>query len=146
MFNSNDKLVKGGDLFKFKPGLSNNFIQRYVELSTNAFRYFENYYKSLKGVPIVCFRKKIIMKCIPYKVNKTSYLKPGSKVFKQGVEDKLFDNMFEIVLVEDYETNCHYKEFNDESNNVKTIQLGGRRMTIDAINDPKARRQTMVNT
>jgi hypothetical protein len=82
MFNSNDKLVKGGDLFKFKPGLSNNFIQRYVELSTNAFRYFENYYKSLKGVPIVCFRKKIIMKCIPYKVNKTSYLKPGSKVFK----------------------------------------------------------------
>jgi len=29
--------------------------------------------------------------------------------------------MFEIVLVEDYETNCHYKEFNDESNNVKTI-------------------------
>ena len=82
MFNANDKLVKGGDLFKFKPGLSNNFIQRYVELSTNAFRYFENYYKSLKGVPIVCFRKKIIMKCIPYKVNKTSYLKPGSKVFK----------------------------------------------------------------
>jgi hypothetical protein len=84
---------------KFKPGLTNNFIKRYVQISKKAFRYFENEYRSHNGKPIVCFRKDIILKCVPYHVNKSSYLKPGSTVFKEGVEDKLFNNMFEIILV-----------------------------------------------
>jgi hypothetical protein len=62
----------------------------------------------MKGKPIVCFRKKIIVKCVAYKINKVSYLKPGSEAYKKGFEDKLFDNMFEMVLIDDYENNCHY--------------------------------------
>ncbi len=47
---------------------------------------------------------------MPYKVNKASYLKPGSEAYKKGFEDKLFDNMFEMILVEDYENNSGYLE------------------------------------
>jgi hypothetical protein len=47
---------------------------------------------------------------VPYKVNKASYLKPGSEAYKKGFEDKLFDNMFEMILVDDYENNCGYLE------------------------------------
>ena len=46
---------------------------------------------------------------MPYKVNKNSYLKPGSAIAKSGKEDHLFDNMFEVVLNEDYEDNYDYR-------------------------------------
>ena len=46
---SNDLFITGkddmlfeGELMKFKPGLSANFISRYVQLSKRAFRYFRN--------------------------------------------------------------------------------------------------------
>ena len=47
-------------------------------------------------------------------------MKPGSKIAQSKKEDHLFDNMFEILLNEDYEENYNYrdlerakKEFND---------------------------------
>ena len=45
-----------------------------------------------------------MIKCAkPIKVNKNSYIKPGSHIAKTGEEDPLFDNMFEIILNEEYE-------------------------------------------
>lgn len=44
---------------------------------------------------------------LPYKVNKQSYLKPGARASKSVLEHKLFENLFEICLKEDYED--HYK-------------------------------------
>ena len=105
---------------KFKPGISQNFIPRYVQISQRAFRYFKNKYEAKTGKPIVAFRKRIIKSAAGINVNKNSYLKPGSKIAQSKKEDHLFDNMFEILLNEDYEENYNYrdlerakKEFND---------------------------------
>ena len=95
---------------KFKPGISQNFIPRYVQISQRAFRYFKNKYEAKAGKPIVAFRKKIIKSATGISVNKNSYLKPGSKIAQSKKEDHLFDNMFEILLNEDYEDNYDYRD------------------------------------
>ena len=87
-----------------------NFIPRFVQISQRAFRYFKNEQDAVKGKPIVAIRKKIIDVVKPYKVNKFSYLKPGSRIAKSGKEDHLFDCMFEIMLEEDYEDNYDYRK------------------------------------
>ena len=51
----------------------------------------------------------MIKAAVPIKVNKDSYIKPGSAIAKSGVEDHLFDNMFEILLHDDYEENYDYR-------------------------------------
>lgn len=40
---------------------------------------------------------------MPYHVEKSRYLKKGSKVFARGNENQLFANMFELKLKDDYE-------------------------------------------
>lgn len=95
---------------KFKPGLSANFISRYVQISQRAFRYFRNRYEAKTGRPIVAFRKKIIMAAKPYRINKGSYLKRGSRIAQSGTENALFDNMFEIELNEHYEDNFRFRD------------------------------------
>ena len=45
-FNDKDEKKMRGTLFKFKPGISANFLKRYVEVSQRAFRYFENKIRS----------------------------------------------------------------------------------------------------
>jgi hypothetical protein len=70
-------------------------------------------------MPIVAFRKTIILKATPYTVNKASYLKQGSRVFKSHKEDLLFENMFEIVLTEDYEDNWGYRNQERAISNLK---------------------------
>ena len=62
-----------------------------------------------QGKPIVGFRRKIIGQCKPYKVNKKSYLKPGSRITQSGTENELFDNMFEMELTEHYEKNYKFR-------------------------------------
>ena len=57
-----DNVVFEGLLYKFKPGLSSNFVQRYVQISERAFRYFKDKASSEKGKPLVAFRRKIIKK------------------------------------------------------------------------------------
>ena len=53
-----------GDLYRFKPGISKNFVTRYVQVSDHAFRYFKNIYTSMGGVgfakPIVAVPKAAI--------------------------------------------------------------------------------------
>jgi hypothetical protein len=44
----------------------------------------------------VAFRKKIIRKAVDYKVNKHSYVKPGSRIAGSKLENQLFENMFEV--------------------------------------------------
>lgn len=105
-----DDILLQGELMKFKPGISANFISRYVQISQRAFRYFRNQYDAHTGKPIVAFRKKIISEAVPYKVNKASYLKRGSQIAQSGKEDQLFNFMFEIKLNEHYEDNFHYRD------------------------------------
>ena len=90
-----------------------------MQISKRAFRYFKNENHSYRGMPIVAFRKKIILKATPYTVNKTSYLKQGSKVYKSHKEDLLFENMFEIILTEDYEDNAGYRDQERAISNLK---------------------------
>ena len=75
-----DDILYEGELMKFKPGFSQNFVSRYVQISLRAFRYFRNQYSAIKVEPIVAFRKRIIDAAVPYKINKASYLKPGSAI------------------------------------------------------------------
>ena len=37
-----DDILYEGELMKFKPGFSHNFVSRYVQISLRAFRYFRN--------------------------------------------------------------------------------------------------------
>lgn len=41
-----DDIIMQGELMKFKPGLSANFISRYVQISQRAFRYFRNRFEA----------------------------------------------------------------------------------------------------
>jgi hypothetical protein len=43
-FGKNDPILEQGDIYRFKPGIENNFISRWVQVSKNAFRYFRNQY------------------------------------------------------------------------------------------------------
>ena len=105
-----DDILFEGELYKFKPGLTVNFIPRYVQVSKRAFRYFKKKNDVYTGKPLVSIRKSVIQSALPYFVNKASYLKPGSAITKSHKEDVLFDNMFEIVLNQDYEDNYNYRE------------------------------------
>ena len=96
---------------KFKPGITLNFIPRYVQISRRAFRYFRNESECFSGKPLVSFRKRIIKSALPFEVDKNAYLKPGSSVAKSHKEDDLFDNMFEITLNQDYESAYQYRKF-----------------------------------
>ena len=55
-----DPVLVEGELMKFKPGLTVNFIPRYVQMSKRAFRYFKSKVDSVNGKPMVCFRKRLI--------------------------------------------------------------------------------------
>ena len=85
-----------GYLYKFKPGLSSNFIKRYVQISQRAFRYFKSEAAAKHGLPLVSFRKRILRECVDYKVNKGSYIKSGSRIAHNKLENRLMNNMFEI--------------------------------------------------
>ena len=58
----------------------------------------------------MAFRKNLIKSADSMTVNKGSYLKPGSKIAQSGLENALFDNMFELILHEDYEDNADYRQ------------------------------------
>jgi hypothetical protein len=47
---------------------------------------------------------------VTYKANKNSYLKKGSRAINNPLEHKLFENMFEMQLNEDYEDNCEMRD------------------------------------
>ena len=55
-------------------------------------------------------RKDVIKVAKPIKVNKDSYIKPGSAIAKSGAEDNLFNNMFEVILNDNYEENADYRD------------------------------------
>ena len=95
---------------KFKPGITSNFQARYVQISLRAFRSFRNRNEAKKNRPLFAFRKKIIESAKPYKINKASYLKPGSRIAQSGTEDNLFDHAFEIELNEHYEDNFMFRD------------------------------------
>jgi hypothetical protein len=49
---------------------------------------------------------------VPYNIeNVSSYLKPGARITKSHKEDALFQNMFEIILREDYEDHYLFRDY-----------------------------------
>ena len=106
-----DDILIEGKLFKFKPGISSNFVSRYVQLSTRAFRYFKDKKATIRFKPLVSFRRKIIKSVVWKKINKDSYLKPGARVSKSELEHQLFENTFEVLLAESYEDNYQLRHF-----------------------------------
>ena len=98
-----DDVLGAGAVYKFKPGIAKNFVTRYIQVSANAFRYFRTDRNWQHAKPICAIRKDTIKCAKPIKVNKNSYIKAGSHIAKTREEDPLFDNMFEIILNEDYE-------------------------------------------
>lgn len=58
-----DQILYEGTMYKFKPGLSTNFVERFVQVSQRAFRYYKDR-KSTK--PLVSFRKNIVKDCVWY--------------------------------------------------------------------------------
>lgn len=81
-----DDVLLEGYLYKFKPGLSTNFVQRYVQLSSCAFRYFKNEQASKTSVPLVSFRKRVLKHCTAIRINKESYIKRGSRLVDREFE------------------------------------------------------------
>ena len=93
-----DDIIYEGELMKFKPGLSANFVARHVQISRRAMRYFKDNLSAFSGKPIVTLRKNQIKAAVPIKINKESYIKKGSKIYQSKQEDVLFNNAFEIEL------------------------------------------------
>lgn len=82
-------------------------------MSTHAFRYFKNFYTSQgSGKPIVAVPNQAIIKIIPFnQLNKEAYTKTHCRNEKdRDLEKRLFDNMFEIVLDQDYEKIFRFRE------------------------------------
>ena len=125
-----------------------NFVSRYVQISHRAFRYFRNQYEASRGKPIVAFRKNIISAAKPYKVNKASYLKRGSKIAQSGEEDLLFDQMFEIELNENYEDNYDFRNIERAEKEAKDREIFRNRSSFNAkgTNRSKSSSLVQVNT
>ena len=45
----NDPVIIEREVMKFKPGISQNYISRWVQITKKAFRYYWNYYHSASG-------------------------------------------------------------------------------------------------
>lgn len=105
-----DDIIFAGTLYKFKPGLSSNFVSRYVQVSKRAFRYFKDKKAAIVGKPLVSFRKHILRDVVWYNINKQSYLKAGARVTQSQLEHQLFENVFEIRLKEDYEDHSYFRD------------------------------------
>lgn len=45
----NDPVMIEREIMKFKPGLSQNYISRWMQITKKAFRYYRNYYHSASG-------------------------------------------------------------------------------------------------
>ena len=83
---------------KFKPGVSANFANRYVQVSQRALRFFRSQYGSVGGKPLFTIRKKAIIAVKPIKIDAKNFLKKGSRAARSGTENCLFENAFEILL------------------------------------------------
>ena len=85
----------------------------------------------------MAFRNNIIASAVPYKLNKASYLKQGSRIKKSGAEDNLFDNCFEIKLKEHYEDNYKFRDEErarkySEKLSISPIDINARRLRRSA--------------
>lgn len=106
-------IVFQGELYRFKPGIQHNFITRWVQVSAHAFRYFKNFYTAQgSSKPIVAVPNQAIIKIVPFtQLNKEAYTKTHCRNEKErDLEIRLFDNMFEIVLDQDYEKIFRFRE------------------------------------
>ena len=103
MGSQENPIVFHGELYRFKPGIQNNFISRYVEVSTHAFRYFKSSYAAKGGSKaIVSIPNAAIVKISRFtSINKEAFLKGKRSTLE--LETRLFDHMFEIELDQDYE-------------------------------------------
>lgn len=109
-------IVFSGEIYRFKPGIQNNFIPRWFQISTHAFRYFKNYYSSHgTSKPLVAVPNAAILKIVPFtSINKEAFFVGKRK--NAELERRLMDNMFEVVLHHDYESIYLYREIDAHMN------------------------------
>jgi hypothetical protein len=96
-------IVFAGEVYRFKPGSQNNFISRWFQISTHAFRYFKNYYCSHgTSKPLVAVPNGAIMKIVPFtEINKEAFFVGKRRGKNEALERRLMGNMFEVVLHDD---------------------------------------------
>ena len=107
MGSGENPIVFQGELYRFRPGIQNNFISRWVQVSTHAFRYYKNMY-GCQGTskPLLSLPNSAILRIVPFTpVNKEAYTKGKRRRTTTDLEQRLFENMFEIELYPDYEDN-----------------------------------------
>ena len=112
-------MVFEGEVYRFKPGIQNNFIQRWFQVSTHAFRYFKNFYTAHNSNrPLVAIPNVAIRKINPFSdINKEAFFVGKCKRKDEELERRLFDNMFEVVLYQDYESIYLYRNLEAQQNN-----------------------------
>ena len=104
-------MIQEGELVKFKPGIEKNFIPRWLQLTTRAFRYYTNHYNS------ICYLTRPISALPLLAIEKVQTFEIQNKDYKRK-EKELYQFMFEIVLRQDYEDIYFFREF-EGSNNVE---------------------------
>ncbi len=105
-------LIFEGDIYRFKPGIQNNFIKRWFQVSTHAFRYFKSYFSSHgASKPLLAIPNSAICEIRPFTdLNKEAFLVGRRKKGEDGLEKRLLDNMFEVILHHEYESIYLYRE------------------------------------
>lgn len=108
-----------GELYRFKPGIQNNFISRWFEISTHAFRYFKNYYSSHgTSKPLVAIPNAAVIKIVPFtNINKEAFVFGKRRGKNEELEKRLMENMFEVILYDDYESIYLYREIDAQNSN-----------------------------
>ncbi|CDW87864.1 UNKNOWN [Stylonychia lemnae] len=107
-FGRNDPIVQQGEIYRFKPGIENNFISRWVQVSNNAFRYFRNQYQSFGlNKPIVSIPIRAIEDVSRIEVNTEAFFRKRNV---KEIERTLFQYMFEVYLRDDYEDIFNFRD------------------------------------
>jgi len=76
LFDEADPVFHEGELYRFKPGIENNFISRWVQVTSRAFKYYRSQIQSFAGLnrPIVSIPKNAIESIRPLKINYESFI------------------------------------------------------------------------
>ena len=107
-----EHIIHENEILRFSPGIQKDFVSRWVQLTSQSFRYFENQYKAqncqinihgpLISVPIESIKQAV-------KINpKTFELQQNRSRDRQ---EHLYQNMFELVLNCDFEQIHQYRQF-----------------------------------
>ena len=124
------------ELMRFKPGLSANYVSRWVQLTKNVFRYYRNFYHSASSFskPLVALPFSSIQDVQKVKV-KTNVLSSDQSNYQEA---PFHQHQFELLLKEDYET-LHFvdriSKMYDKQSPQKTSEI--KKRLLQAFSSPQ---------